>query len=122
MNPSGGTLASIDKIMKNPPAYKTKFSFNPNLKLTGKNEGASTIIKNNITLIVKKSKDVGRWIGFSALAVCNYAIVERTNALTNNYADTITYGEHTEHPNFFAACNAIFGVLLLLPLFMITPL
>lgn len=40
MNPSGGTLASIDKIMKNPPAYKSKFNFKPNLKLTGKNEGA----------------------------------------------------------------------------------
>ena len=105
--------------MKNPPSYKTKYDFNPNTKLNGKNEGSANKILNGLTFIVKKSNVVKRFIGVSPLGICNFAIVERSNVLTNNYASTFKYGEHAEHPNFFAAVNALFGILILLPLIMV---
>lgn len=51
------------------------------------------------------------WTGMWALADGNAAIVRRTHALTEIYANDLVYCEQAKFPNFIAVFNFYFGLI-----------
>lgn len=119
--PSGGTLSTIENMIKNPVPKKTKLGFDPLLLVPGKNEKTSNKFITNNVMWPEFIPEILCWTTISPLAGGNACVVKRSNTLLN-YGSRVNYKEGSKTMDLFWAIDIVFMLTTFFIAFLCRPI